>query len=105
MSAALHRSSPRELVERFVVWLLGFAVTGVVFHDVTAAQLVQLRVRDWLFVVGSVVTVLAGVSYFAFVMPRSIAGGFAAITGYSLALALVLIGTQWLGVQVIEARQ
>lgn len=98
--------SPPSRRRRFAVWVVGFVVTGKVFHNLTERDVRRLRLRFVAVQVVSMCIVLGALAYVVTVIPRTLSStiGVAAV-GVAFGLGGFPVLLQWLVTTVLELRQ
>lgn len=97
---------PPSRFHRFAVWLLGFVLTGRVFHGVSREDVSRLRPGELLVHGGSMCILLASAAYVLFVVPDVL---FSNVLSVGAAVALMLGGlpilAQWGVTKGLELRE
>lgn len=97
---------PPSLHRRVAVWLVGFVVTGQVFHGVDRRDVGRLTVEEFAIHATSMCIVLGAVGYLWFVIPRELVSTvMAAGIGVAVVLGGIPMLTQWVVTKALEIRQ
>jgi hypothetical protein len=97
---------PPSRRRRLAVWLVGFVVTGKLFHHVSERDVRRLRPAEFALHASSMCLVLGAVAYVWTVIPREVLSTvFLAAVGVGLGLGAVPILVQWLVTKAMEFQQ
>lgn len=97
---------PPSIPRKLAVWLVGFVVTGRVFHNLDRRDVRRLTVKEFSVHATSMCIVLGAVAYLWFVIPgKLVSTVMAAGLGVAVALGGIPMLTQWAVTKALEIRQ